>query len=553
MFKQIAFLCLTLATAQSLAQTSAGRYSGLVDEGYSHAAAGRHKEAVSAFESALKISPQDGQIWAALGQSAKAAGDHQAVIRAADQVISLGAFGAKVKAVAHFEKACALVQLGRKEEGWKSLGNAMKAGLRSLDQVRAEKRLEPLHSHKGWADMTASHDVKKLKREEGWRYDLKLLDRELRRIHIAPYLHHSPKERDDMVKKISQAIPKASDEEVMAAFYRYTASFGDGHTAIRPPEIKRPRLQAFLFEEGVFITLAAPEHRELAGAQILKVEGRPIEEVADLMKPLMSTDNPMNVKSFIPGFCLNPTLLKGVGVSKRKEEVALTIKLISGEVKEAILPVSADLQTKPDWVRPISGPLPLTLKRRQEPYWFEELPDHKAVYLQYNEVRSDSKESLASFFGRFFLFVDQKKTERIILDVRWNGGGNTFLSQPFIKSLAARPHLGRSGSLYVITGRNTFSAAQNFTTDLGRLFEPIYVGEPSGSSPNFIGESIPFTLPYSGMRGTISDLYWQRSWPMDDRIWIAPELPAPPTFAAYREGRDPAMEAILEQFAQTKG
>jgi len=283
------------------------------------------------------------------------------------------------------------------------------------------------------------------------------------------------------------------------------------------------------------------------------VEGRPIEEVADLMKPLMSTDNPMNIKSFIPGFCLNPTLLKGVGVSKRKEEVALTVKLLSGEVREVILPASADLQTKPDWVRPISGPLPLTLKRRQEPYWFEELPEHKAVYLQYNEVRSDPKESLASFFGRFFLTVDQKKIERIILDVRWNGGGNTFLSQPFIKSLAARPHLGKSGSLYVITGRNTFSAAQNFTTDLGRLFEPIYVGEPTGSSPNFIGESIPFTLPYSGMRGTISDLYWQRSWPMDDRIWIAPELPAPPTFAAYKEGRDPALEAILEEFEQERG
>lgn len=553
MLKQIAFLCLTLATAQSFSQTSASRYSGLVDEGYSHSGAGRHKEAAAAFASALKISPDDGQVWAALGQAAKSAEDHLTVIRAADQVIALGAFGAKVKAVAHFEKACALVQLGRREEGWKSLEDAMKAGFRSLDQVRNEKRLEPLHGHRGWADLTASHDVKKLKRDEGWRYDLRLLDRELRRIHIAPTLRHSAKERDDMVKKISQAIPKLSDEEVMTAFYRYTASFGDGHTAIRPPEIKRPRLQAFLFEEGVFVTLTAPEHKELAGAQILKVEGRPIEEVAELMKPLMSTDNPMNVKSFIPGFCLNPTLLKGVGVSKRREEVALTVKLMSGEVKEAVLPASSDLQTKPDWVRPISGPLPMTLKKRMDPYWFEELPKHKAVYLQYNEVRSDPKESLASFFGRFFLFVDEKKIEKIILDVRWNGGGNTFLSQPFIKSLAARPHLGRSGSLYVITGRNTFSAAQNFTTDLMRLFEPIYVGEPTGSSPNFIGESIPFTLPYSGMKGTISDLYWQRSWPMDDRIWIAPELPAPPTFAAYRDGRDPAMEAILEQLAKESG
>ena len=49
----------------------------------------------------------------------------------------------------------------------------------------------------------------------------------------------------------------------------------------------------------------------------------------------------------------------------------------------------------------------------------------------------------------------------------------------------------------------------------------------------------------SQLKGTISDLYWQSSWPMDHRTWIAPRLYAPPTFAAYVENRDPALEAVL--------
>jgi len=49
----------------------------------------------------------------------------------------------------------------------------------------------------------------------------------------------------------------------------------------------------------------------------------------------------------------------------------------------------------------------------------------------------------------------------------------------------------------------------------------------------------------SQLKGTISDLYWQSSWPMDHRTWIAPRLYAPPTFAAYAENRDPALEAVL--------
>jgi hypothetical protein len=60
-----------------------------------------------------------------------------------------------------------------------------------------------------------------------------------------------------------------------------------------------------------------------------------------------------------------------------------------------------------------------------------------------------------------------------------------------------------------------------------------------------VGEAVPFALPYSGVRVNVSDLYWQSSWPMDHRPWIAPDIPAPPTFAAFRRNVDPAMDAIL--------
>jgi hypothetical protein len=32
---------------------------------------------------------------------------------------------------------------------------------------------------------------------------------------------------------------------------------------------------------------------------------------------------------------------------------------------------------------------------------------------------------------------------------------------------------------------------------------------------------------------SVSDLYWQSSWPDDHRPWIAPLLYTPPTFAAF--------------------
>jgi hypothetical protein len=70
------------------------------------------------------------------------------------------------------------------------------------------------------------------------------------------------------------------------------------------------------------------------------------------------------------------------------------------------------------------------------------------------------------------------------------------------------------------------------------------VGEPTGSSPNFVGETIMVHLPYSKVDISISDLFWQSSWPTDDRPWIAPDYYVPPTFADVSSGRDVALDAV---------
>ncbi|HXH61203.1 MAG TPA: hypothetical protein VNI20_07570 [Fimbriimonadaceae bacterium] len=47
------------------------------------------------------------------------------------------------------------------------------------------------------------------------------------------------------------------------------------------------------------------------------------------------------------------------------------------------------------------------------------------------------------------------------------------------------------------------------------------------------------------MRLTVGDLYWERSWPLDSRTYIAPDLPTEMSSQIFFAGRDPAMEAIL--------
>ena len=58
----------------------------------------------------------------------------------------------------------------------------------------------------------------------------------------------------------------------------------------------------------------------------------------------------------------------------------------------------------------------------------------------------------------------------------------------------------RDGHLFVLIGRRTFSAAMNCASLLELHSKATFVGEPTGSRPNFVGESTYFTLPCTRYR-----------------------------------------------------
>jgi hypothetical protein len=126
------------------------------------------------------------------------------------------------------------------------------------------------------------------------------------------------------------------------------------------------------------------------------------------------------------------------------------------------------------------------------------------------------------------------------------------LNPPLIEGLIRSAKFRRPGNLFVIIGRGTFSAALNTSDELERRTTAILVGEPTSSPPNFVGESVQVVLPYTKWPVSISDLWWQTSLPMDYRVWLAPQIYAPPSAELFRTHRDPAREAIDDFLARTK-
>jgi hypothetical protein len=102
----------------------------------------------------------------------------------------------------------------------------------------------------------------------------------------------------------------------------------------------------------------------------------------------------------------------------------------------------------------------------------------------------------------------------------------------------------RDGRIYVLMGRNTFSAAQVFLAQMDRDTHAVFAGEPSSSRPNFVGEETEVVLPWSGAIGSISDEYHE-TIPGDKREWIEPDIKLTLSSGAYFANRDPLLEKVL--------
>jgi hypothetical protein len=76
----------------------------------------------------------------------------------------------------------------------------------------------------------------------------------------------------------------------------------------------------------------------------------------------------------------------------------------------------------------------------------------------------------------------------------------------------------------VLIGRLTFSAAQNFINQLERTTNVIFVGEPSGGSPNHFSDGDPIELPTLRLTAHSSTGYIQDSTPDDPRVAIEPHV-----------------------------
>jgi hypothetical protein len=309
-------------------------------------------------------------------------------------------------------------------------------------------------------------------------------------------------------------------------------------------------LRLFQFRDGLYVIDTFDDSaKKWIGARVLKIGNKSAEDVIEAMRPTLSVDNRFGY------LWMGPPLLSFAGYLEKFAGVApgpnvpLTLRTRAGEIVRVDMPlVSAPplrgVPKLPPSKVPGAPPAPLYLKNVAQNFWFTPIAGDSVVYVQFNQVQDAPDETLAAFAGRLAATLTAQRPRTLIIDARHNNGGNLGLLDPLMTTLHNYESSRRDARIYVLMGRNTFSAAQVFLARMDRETNARFAGEPSSSRPNFVGEENPVQLPWSGAIGSISNRYHE-TIPGDRREWIAPSIRYSPSAKDYFANRDSLLELVL--------
>ena len=306
-------------------------------------------------------------------------------------------------------------------------------------------------------------------------------------------------------------------------------------------------IRFYLFSDGMFVIDAQPGYEKWIGSQLVSIANTSTAKIIERMKPTISSDNKFGYKWIGPPFLNVKGIIEAMTDRSFPDSIPVTLRDRNGKTQNVkfVTGPPARMQGVPKLIAsrlPRAPAAPLWLRDVRRNFWMEP-QGSGSLYVQFNQVADENGPTLKQAGAQLDSVLSRSRPSKIILDVRHNNGGNSYLYPPVIDALTAWESSVPTGKLYVLTGRNTFSAAQNFISQLNKRTRAVFVGEPSSSKPNFVGEENNLQLPWSGAIASISNRYHENI-PGDTRAWIEPNIKVELSSKDYFANRDPVMERL---------
>ncbi|MEK7401108.1 MAG: hypothetical protein AABZ80_01970 [Gemmatimonadota bacterium] len=394
---------------------------------------------------------------------------------------------------------------------------------------------------------------------DDWREDLRILATELPKRHPNAFAKMTREQWDATVKSLDARLPQLKRHEVVVELMRLVAMVGDGHTAFAPEfderiGFHRFPLQLYDFHDGLYIISADSAHANIVGARVVTIGPSSAAAAVQTVGRVISRESPNWIRARAASLLAIPEVLAALGMGRDTLSADFGIE-IAGKPRTVTLRGTGSAAgnahgiagQQVDMRRAHPGEDPLWQRMPGLTWWFRITPD-KLLYINHRAIAPFADgESNEAFFRRAFAAGDSARVERVVLDIRTNGGGNNFMNRHVVKEIVRRPDIDKPDKLLVLIGRGVFSAAQNLVNELDYYTNATFVGEPTGNSPNQFGDARPLELPRSTFVVRVSSLLWQSHQAADNRAWFTPDIYAEMGSEDYRTKHDPVLETALRR------
>jgi serine/threonine protein kinase len=386
-------------------------------------------------------------------------------------------------------------------------------------------------------------------REARWREDLEFFATTLNSGHrdFAKLVSRESFRRD--LSELKSGAEHLSDSEIIIRLMREVASLGVAHATLDwrsdKFDFRFYPLRLHWFGDGLAVVGAAPSLRDAIGTRVVRIGSEVPEKVEAAVTPYIPHENQAWLHYQSPNYMVLDQLLTYLKIVPSKGRVEFTFEKSDGKRFSLDIPrwpLKAQTNLVTAWDA-LQIPTPLYRKQPEVAYWHEYLADAKTLYIQYNKCQNIG-QSFESFAREVLLFVDSHSVERVIVDLRFNAGGDSRVVKPLIEGLKSRRSLCSQGHLYALIGPVTYSSGLMAAMDFKDELHAILVGEPTGGKPNGFGEVKRARLPNSSLAVYYPTKYFRPISDADPDS-IVPDLPVSLTLEDFIAGRDPVMEKAI--------
>ena len=384
-----------------------------------------------------------------------------------------------------------------------------------------------------------------LGRDDRWREDIAALAGIIQQRHPDPVRNVSREQLATAFETLSAQVPTLADYQIVLGMNRALALMGDAHTALgafgAAAGVRFFPLRLRHFAGGWYAVEANARLTAALGKRLLRIEGRPVEEIMEQVAKLIPHENDQWVLANAGNYLISPEVLHTLGVvADRNAAAAYNF--------EGGLTLTARIEggTLFRYPRPGAPDPPLSQRNREYFYWFRWLEQEQLLYIKYDVCQQDPALPMAEMARQALAAVPAGGPLRFVIDLRDNTGGNSAVTLELLNTLGEAFATGRIQvrDAFGIIGRNTFSSGLLAALELRSSGVVQLLGETAGQPPNHFGDVFSFTLPNSRIGGQVSTREFRNPNIPGD---LTPDIPVDYTIEDWAAQRDPYLDAILRR------